>query len=195
MNGRKLKSLIIALFLLISSLSFPVFAQSLADKIKQLPTSEHFHLKYDKFKDISTLIYQLPAQHNSFNLEIFGAAIFTGEDKINNPVFYLFVRSRSNSWRFLRSHQLFILADQQRLVFADGKHEGVINTNSYSRRVTVTEQTTFLIDRDVIEKLGRSLNIEFSYSVITGKLINIQAILQDLQRLLPPVKVEKQDVD
>lgn len=100
-------------------LSFAVSGQQIEDykeKIKTFDNKRNYFARYDKFKDRTILGF------NRFylgdNLQ-FGMTSYKREDL---AVFYLVIRSRSKTWRFLRNSNLIILADKTRINL--GRAEG-----------------------------------------------------------------------
>lgn len=156
----------IPLFILLSvCFSFGQSIDHHKQKIKTFKNKRNFFVKYDKFKDRTSIGFSRFALGRGIN---FGISTYIDQDKTS---YYLIFRSTNDKWRFLRNRSLIFLADGKRIDMGSGRRTSGINSSrSRYSGVTVWERLSYPIDRETLEQLGKSETIELQLGFIERKI-------------------------
>lgn len=164
-----MKALLIVLTILFP-LTLTVFAQSLQERIKQVPDAKKFTVEYDKFKDLTTLSTYVRFRNphagtrgNRINatLQCGIRSLFSGTELHKDSELFSLICGPMYSfgyWQFLEDHHLIFLLDGVRLDLRDGKHGGTVDD----------EYVIYLVTRDDIQKLGEAKQIEIQFGSYEG---------------------------
>lgn len=154
-----MKVLVLALLLFgaIPATAQPVAAdpsESLKTTVKTFRNGKHYSVKYDKFRDITTVSikFRLGASPDS-------VTYLTQLNASGTATHWLIWKAYSSKWRYLDNRDLLGLVDGNRMRLGTGKHDGeVVGADRYS--VRVREELTFKLDADQARALGEGKSVE-----------------------------------
>jgi hypothetical protein len=161
----------------------------LRDRAKKFKNGKRFFVKYDKFKD-QTMVFVGPFSltgsmeyaFTSSTISIYAAFVFKGQ-KTDQPVDTLtlgFVHT-GKEWQFLKSSDVYVLADGERMVLGEGSRDSDLKIGSVEETVEVT------LSADMFSKIANSKVVEMKVGSREFKLKDehLQA-LHDLLSLTKP---------
>lgn len=154
---------------------FPLF-QTPQDKIKTFRNSKRFSVEYDKFKD-QTMVsvgpfvvggdmrYALTGKQ----MYLTAAFVYSGS-ALREPVktFILYITATGKDWQFLKSRELYALADGERFSFGEGMYDGDIKRGLSG--VGVAESLGFAVPVEAFKKLGTADKSELKIGNFEMKL-------------------------
>lgn len=167
-----MKPLILAL-LLLSLIPAP---QDLESKIKTFRNHKRFAVKYDRFKDRTTVDvgpFVVGGDMRYFvsgkQLHMTARFLYAGPT-IKAPVesFALWFRATGKNWEFLKSRELYAIADGERFEIGEGRYYGEVGGSR--RGVGVSETLGFVVSASAFEKLGRAQHAELRIGDFEMKL-------------------------
>ncbi len=165
---------LLAIALLVLTLT-PV-PQDLESKIKTFRNNKRFSVKYDKFKDrtivdVGPFVVGGNMRYFASGSQMYMTARFlTPGPTVNGNVksFALWFRATGKNWQFLKSRELYAIADGERFEFGEGRYDGDVSGSS--RGIGVSETLGFIIPVDAFEKLGKAQNAELRIGDFEMKL-------------------------
>lgn len=158
----RLKLTIATLFLLplVALVQNAPTAEQMKATAKKFKSWRHFEVKYDKFKDRTSVKAGPFSTDTSFrSLDsgpgVTASFIFKGDSLSESVDAYLLTFAlTSRRWRFLNDPELYIIADGERLFTGTALHDGRVNYNSVSEVVTVE------VSGEVFRKVANARAVE-----------------------------------
>lgn len=132
--------------------------------------SQDVKTSYDKFKDRTQVVFTkgraVDDDRKSYWLWVAAGFSYPGTT-LKEPAdsFLVQFTSSSGSWRFLKSHNLILLADGKSYDLGAGKHDGDIRS---SRWVTVSETISYAFNREQIEAIANAKKVELQLGGFEG---------------------------
>jgi hypothetical protein len=150
-----MKPLLLALLLL----SLAPAPQDLQSRIKTFRNNKRFSVRYDRFRD------ETRVSVGPFFVGGTGAYVMSGRQLEMSAVFfrspgetvktiYLLFESRSSNWTFLKSRELFVIVDRERLSFGEGERDSDLRGRG------VSESLVFDIPIETFEKISKASTSE-----------------------------------
>ena len=158
-----MKHLVILALLLLCLTPTP---QDLESKIKTFRNHKRFSVRYDRFKDRTTVdvgpfVVGGNMRYFATNSQLYMTALFTYSGQtVTAPVerFAFWFRASGKNWEFLKSRELYAIADGERFDFGEGHYDGDVSGSYWG--VGVSETLGFVIPVASFEKLGKADNVE-----------------------------------
>jgi endonuclease YncB( thermonuclease family) len=129
----------------------------------------------DKSGFVATPQYKidLTDKENTQKVEIAVAYFYKESDKKAGENYYLIgVESESGSWKFLKTNDLVVFADNEKINIGKAVRVAVEENGAFK------ETLTYKIKRTIVEKVANAQKVEFKISTYAGKLDN------DLQNIV-----------
>lgn len=173
--------------------------EEIQKQISEFADSKYFSVKYDKFKDLTSLSVRLDLttkgnkpfdslNSNSFNLFI--GSTFKGNGiKENADLHLLCSASTSSSWKFLNNRGLILIVDSNRISLGEGTHNGDINFNSITSTSSVSEFLCWTLNEQQLLTILTAQKIEFQLGEVESVIEKEKLLLFRLfQKLLLPTE-------
>jgi len=165
-------------------MSVGAFAQIDA-KIKTLHKPKNYSAKYDKFKDRTTVLSKAvnvrkEGKYRFVTVAMSLAFQFAGEnitDGVDHG--YLLFSNISSEWEYIKSRELRLIVDGERVNLGEGDWDGTISSGRLS--TSVIERVMFKLDRDLWGKIANAKTIEFQLGTFEAPLdTDEQQIFKDM---------------
>ncbi|MEP7077076.1 MAG: hypothetical protein ABI878_14820 [Acidobacteriota bacterium] len=158
------------ILLIILLLAIAGSAQTIQDRIKALDDSKTYAVKYDKFKDETTVTgrvgFRLPKGHIIDTMELEMNGTFPGQTPNQDIAEFqcYFIQHYSQSWVFLHDQHLIMLLDGVKVDFGQGKQGGE------ARLGGVDEWVYFKISREDLQKIADAKTVEIQLASYEGRI-------------------------
>jgi hypothetical protein len=160
---------ILPILLIILAFSLSGFAQKtesqLKTEVKEFKNNRRYIVKYDKFTDKTTVVYQGSVLGSTMSYVASGTMIqlhaaygFRAGDKPYEG-YILYFKSSGKNWSFLKDQSLYVLADDKRIEMGDGKRDSDINRGIFGEYRT-SEFLGFEMSKEQLAELGNAKNLE-----------------------------------
>jgi hypothetical protein len=159
-----MKLLLLALLLLLPS---SLTAQDRESKIKTFRNNKRFSVKYDKFKDqtfvkVGPFVVGGDMRYAITGKQLYMSAGFLHRGvTLDEPIkdFMIYFEATGKDWQFLKSRELYAIADGERFDFGEGRYDGDVRGGFQG--VGVSESLGFLVTAEAFKKLGTARKVEF----------------------------------
>lgn len=162
-----MKILIPILFL---AAAVSAFGQALQERIDRLDDSKTYTVKYDKFKDETTVTgrvgFRPPKGHLIDTLELAMVAKFPGQTITQDADIYdcYFIPHYSRTWVFLHDTNLIMLLDGTKRDFGRGKQGGNVYLGG------VNEWVYFKMSREDLQAMADAKTVEIQLGSYEGRI-------------------------
>lgn len=168
------------IFLLILIFTFPLFAQKSEAELKsQVKTFKHnrqYIVKYDKFTDVTSVMYMGSILNSTFSYMASGTMIQIGVIYDSKPIngktenqFTLYFRATGKNWAFLKDTSLYALADEKRFELGEGNRDSDIGRSISGMQTK--ELLTFPMTTELLSNLANAKSLEIK---IGGKEFKVK---------------------
>lgn len=187
------KSIICIIFIIFAT---SVFGQDVSEglktQIKTFKNKGRFNVKYDKFEDKTTVVYQGNVLNGTMSFMASGVMIqlhaayglrTNGEKPFKG--FLLFFKTFGSNFAFLKNQTLFILADDKRIEMGEGSRDSNIGRGLFGE-TRINEIVAWEISEEQLEILGNAKSLEIK---LGGKEFKIKD--DDKEAFLNLIKLSK----
>lgn len=146
--------------------------QTPQDQIKTFRNHNRFSVKYDKFKDETTILvgpFFIGGTKAYFisgsKLYLYAAFSYPGQQRpASVKDFYLLFESRSRDWKFLRTRDIYAVADGERFTLGEASRDADVGRRS------VSEDLAFTVPAEVFAKFGKAEKLEVKLGTLELRL-------------------------